>query len=77
MLLVTQLMLDFSLKYLLNFLQERGEVIITNAQFKLEKFEYTYDYKAQKIFRSKKIMNFLSYFLCNIKSGMNITSVKE
>ena len=49
----------------------------TNAQFKLEKFEYIYDNKAKRLFRSKKLMNFLSYFLCNIKSGMNIKLVKE
>jgi len=49
----------------------------TKARFKKEKIEYTYDSKARKIFISKKLMNFLSYFLCNIKDGMIIILVKE
>ncbi len=49
----------------------------TNAKFKLEKFEYIYDDKAKKYFVLKKLMNFLSYFLCDIKQGMKITLVKE
>jgi len=49
----------------------------TKALFKMEKFEYIYDAKAKKLFRSKKLMNFLSYFLCNIKDGMVVTLVKE
>lgn len=49
----------------------------TKVRFKLKKLEYIYDYKAKKIFRSKKLMDFLSYFLCNIKQGMEITLIKE
>ena len=48
----------------------------TKAQFKLEKLEYIYDNKATKIFRFEKVMNFLSYFLCNVKQGMRLTLIK-
>lgn len=48
----------------------------TNAKFKLEKFEYIYDRGARRVLRSRRVMNFLSRFLCNIKQGMKVTLVK-
>lgn len=48
----------------------------TKALFKLEKLEYIYDNKAKKLFRSRKLMDFLSYFICNIRQGMRVTLVK-
>ncbi len=48
----------------------------TKARFKLENLEYIYDNKAKKIFRFKKVMNCLSYFLCNVKQGMKVTLIK-
>ena len=49
----------------------------TKVRFALEKLEYIYDSKAKRLFRSKKLMDFLSYFLCNIRQGMKVTLVKK
>ena len=49
----------------------------TKARFKIDKFEYTYDSRAKKLFKSTRIMRFLSYFLCNMIDGMRITLVKK
>jgi ubiquinone/menaquinone biosynthesis C-methylase UbiE len=48
----------------------------TKALFKMEKFEYTYDALAMKIFKSKRLVHFLSNFLCNMIDGMRLTLVK-
>ncbi|MFC1504033.1 methyltransferase domain-containing protein [Spirochaetota bacterium] len=48
----------------------------TKVQFSMERFEFTYDKKARRIFRSEKLMRFLSYFLCNVIDGMRLTLVK-
>jgi len=59
------------------FFTRKRRSYYTNAQFKLGKLEYIYDSKARKLFRSKKLMDFLSHFLCNIKQGMEVTLIKE
>jgi SAM-dependent methyltransferase len=48
----------------------------TKAVFKMEKFKFTYDSLARRIFRNEKLMKKLSYFLCNIIDGMQLTLVK-
>jgi len=48
----------------------------TKAHFDKLRIEYIYDAKAKKYIRLKKLMNFLSYFLCNIKQGMIVTFIK-
>lgn len=48
----------------------------TNCRFKIESIKFTYDEYAKKIFRSEKLLKFLSRFLCNIIDGMHLTLVK-
>ena len=49
----------------------------TNAKFDLVSFKYTFDSKARKYFKFEKIMEKLSYFLCNIIDGMHVTLKKK
>lgn len=49
----------------------------TSARFEMKKFEYIYDPEAKKTFKSKRLMNFLSKYLCNIKQGMNVVMAKK
>ena len=48
----------------------------TTARFELERLEYIYDIHAKKLFFSQRLMDYLSYFLCNIRQEMKITLVK-
>lgn len=49
----------------------------SKAKFEIDTFEYIYDSTAKRLFLSKKLMNYLSHFLCNIKQGMKITLIKK
>lgn len=48
----------------------------TKCLYNMIRFEYTYDRKSRKLFRFKKLMRFLSHFLCNMIDGMNLTLQK-
>lgn len=59
------------------FFTGQKRIYYTNSRFKLSSFEYIWDKKSKKIFRSIRLMHMLSYFLCNIKQGMNLCLIKE
>jgi len=59
------------------FLTGERKSYYTNAQFNLKSFEYIYDRIAKRIFWSKRLMNLLAYFLCNIKQGMTVVLTKR
>jgi SAM-dependent methyltransferase len=60
-----------------DFFTGKKRVYYTTARFKLKKMEYIYDSKAKRIFRFKRIMDFLSYFLCNVRQGMKVELIKK
>ena len=47
------------------------------ANFEMEKMEFIYDERVRRVLRSKRFMNFLSRFLCNIKQGISVILVKK
>jgi len=49
----------------------------SNALFRMEKMEYTYDYGLKFVLRSDWILNKLSKWFCNVKTGMRVTLIKE
>lgn len=48
----------------------------TKARFDIKDIEYIWDGRAKRIFRFKKLLSFLSYFLCNVKQGLKVTMIK-
>jgi len=49
----------------------------TTALFRMEKMEYTYDYGLKMVLRSDWLLNKLSKWLCNVKTGMRVTLIKR
>ncbi|PNX53275.1 MAG: hypothetical protein BV458_05340 [Thermoplasmata archaeon M9B2D] len=53
------------------FFTGKRKTYYTKAQFRMESFKYTYDYRTRKLCLGiKPLMNVLSFFLCNIRAGM-------
>lgn len=55
------------------FLTGERKGYYTKARFQLVRLDFIYDSIARRIFWSQKLMDWLSYFLCNIRQGMNVT----
>ena len=47
-----------------------GRSYYTHARFDVEHIDYIFDKKARRLFKSERIMRFLSDYLCNILQGM-------
>lgn len=48
-----------------------GRNYYTKARFEVIKVEFQYSRNVQKVIRSKRIMRFMSHFLCNVLEGLN------
>ena len=58
------------------FFTGKRKTYYTHAKFRMEKFQFTYDPHARRMFRSEWLMRRLAYFICNIIDGMRLNLVK-
>lgn len=59
--------------------KRKGRSYYTHARFDVVNVDYQYNALAKKCFRSKRLMKFLSFYLCNILEGLNfeLRAIKE
>ena len=64
-------------EYSWDFFTGKRKGYYTKARFEIESLELTYDSYAKRIFKSKRLLNFLAHFLSNIIDGIHVVMVKK
>jgi len=67
---------SFFNEYSWDFYTGKRKGYYTKCRFKIESIKLTYDAYAKRIFRSQRLLKFVSRFLSNIIDGIHVTMVK-